>query len=219
MIGTYEREFKEMIKDFTSYYSGLPCYSLCKNLKGIHYGSERMRKNVKTENGVIIVSPRIPAYLRRKSVAREIAHMLGDFSWFNYRYGDDETLRMEVVDGYVPDIPNSVKENIVPGDYGASLIEDMEEFYARVLADYREYIGVLHTDLRGIKLGSTRMRKKVKTENGVITISPKVPDKKKRKLVALELSKLIGDSGFYQEELEKEELVEMDYLDSLSEDF
>ena len=80
MIGTYEREFKEMIKDFTSYYSGLPCYSLCQNLKGIHYGSERMRKNVKTENGVIIVSPRIPAYLRRKSVAGEIAHMLGDFS-------------------------------------------------------------------------------------------------------------------------------------------
>lgn len=219
MIGTYEREFKEMIKDFTSYYSGLPCYSLCKNLKGIHYGSERMRKNVKTENGVIIVSPRIPAYLRRKSVAREIAHMLGDFSWFNYRYGDDETLRMEVVDGYVPDIPNSVKENILPGDYGMSLIEDMEAFYSRVLADYREYIGVLHTDLRGIKLGSARMRKKVKTENGVITISPKVPDKKKRKLVAIELSKLIGDSGFYQEELEKEELVEMDYLDSLSEDF
>lgn len=213
MIGTYEREFKEMIKDFTSYYSGLPCYSLCKNLKGIHYGSERMRKNVKTENGVIIVSPRIPAYLRRKSVAREIAHMLGDFSWFNYRYGDDETLRMEVVDGYVPDIPNSVKENILPGDYGMSLIEDMEAFYSRVLADYREYIGVLHTDLRGIKLGSTRMRKEVKTEKGVITVSPNISDKKKRKLVTFELSKLIGDFEFYHDEFENEEIIELDYLD------
>lgn len=213
MIGTYEREFKEMIKDFTSYYSGLPCYSLCQNLKGIHYGSERMRKNVKTENGVIIVSPRIPAYLRRKSVAREIAHMLGDFSWFNYRYGDDETLRMEVVDGYVPDIPNSVKENILPGDYGMSLIEDMEAFYSRVLADYREYIGVLHTDLRGIKLGSTRMRKEVKTEKGVITVSPNISDKKKRKLVTFELSKLIGDFEFYHDEFENEEMIELDYLD------
>lgn len=214
MIGTYEREFKEMIKDFTSYYSGLPCYSLCQNLKGIHYGSERMRKNVKTENGVIIVSPRIPAYLRRKSVAREIAHMLGDFSWFNYRYGDDETLRMEVVDGYVPDIPNSVKENILPGDYGMSLIEDMEAFYSRVLADYREYIGVLHTDLRGIKLGSARMRKEVKTEKGVITVSPNISDKKKRKLVTFELSKLIGDFEFYHDEFENEEIIELDYLDS-----
>lgn len=213
MIGTYEREFKEMIKDFTSYYSGLPCYSLCQNLKGIHYGSERMRKNVKTENGVIIVSPRIPAYLRRKSVAREIAHMLGDFSWFNYRYGDDETLRMEVVDGYVPDIPNSVKENILPGDYGMSLIEDMEAFYSRVLADYREYIGVLHTDLRGIKLGSARMRKEVKTEKGVITVSPNISDKKKRKLVTFELSKLIGDFDFYHDEFENEEIIELDYLD------
>ncbi len=213
MIGTYEREFKEMIKDFTSYYSGLPCYSLCQNLKGIHYGSERMRKNVKTENGVIIVSPRIPAYLRRKSVAREIAHMLGDFSWFNYRYGDDEILRMEVVDGYVPDIPNSVKENILPGDYGMSLIEDMEAFYSRVLADYREYIGVLHTDLRGIKLGSTRMRKEVKTEKGVITVSPNISDKKKRKLVTFELSKLIGDFEFYHDEFENEEIIELDYLD------
>lgn len=213
MIGTYEREFKEMIKDFTSYYSGLPCYSLCQNLKGIHYGSERMRKNVKTENGVIIVSPRIPAYLRRKSVAREIAHMLGDFSWFNYRYGDDETLRMEVVDGYVPDIPNSVKGNILPGDYGMSLIEDMEAFYSRVLADYREYIGVLHTDLRGIKLGSTRMRKEVKTEKGVITVSPNISDKKKRKLVTFELSKLIGDFDFYHDEFENEEIIELDYLD------
>lgn len=213
MIGTYEREFKEMIKDFTSYYSGLPCYSLCQNLKGIHYGSERMRKNVKTENGVIIVSPRIPAYLRRKSVAREIAHMLGDFSWFNYRYGDDETLRMEVVDGYVPDIPNSVKENILPGDYGMSLIEDMEAFYSRVLADYREYIGVLHTDLRGIKLGSARMRKEVKTEKGVITVSPNISDKKKRKLVTFELSKLIGDFEFYHDEFENEEIIELDYLD------
>lgn len=213
MIGTYEREFKEMIKDFTSYYSGLPCYSLCKNLKGIHYGSERMRKNVKTENGVIIVSPRIPAYLRRKSVAREIAHMLGDFSWFNYRYGDDETLRMEVVDGYVPDIPNSVNENILPGDYGMSLIEDMEAFYSSVLADYREYIGVLHTDLRGIKLGSTRMRKEVKTEKGVITVSPNISDKKKRKLVTFELSKLIGDFEFYHDEFENEEIIELDYLD------
>lgn len=213
MIGTYEREFKEMIKDFTSYYSGLPCYSLCKNLKGIHYGSERMRKNVKTENGVIIVSPRIPAYLRRKSVAREIAHMLGDFSWFNYRYGDDESLRMEVVDGYVPDIPNSVKGNILPGDYGMSLIEDMEAFYSRVLADYREYIGVLHTDLRGIKLGSTRMRKEVKTEKGVITVSPNISDKKKRKLVTFELSKLIGDFDFYHDEFENEEIIELDYLD------
>ncbi len=213
MIGTYEREFKEMIKDFTSYYSGLPCYSLCKNLKGIHYGSERMRKNVKTENGVIIVSPRIPEYLRRKSVAREIAHMLGDFSWFNYRYGDDESLRMEVVDGYVPDIPNSVKGNILPGDYGMSLIEDMEAFYSRVLADYREYIGVLHTDLRGIKLGSTRMRKEVKTEKGVITVSPNISDKKKRKLVTFELSKLIGDFDFYHDEFENEEIIELDYLD------
>lgn len=213
MIGTYEREFKEMIKDFTSYYSGLPCYSLCQNLKGIHYGSERMRKNVKTENGVIIVSPRIPAYLRRKSVAREIAHMLGDFSWFNYRYGDDETLRMEAVDGYVPDIPNSVKENILPGDYGMSLIEDMEAFYSRVLADYREYIGVLHTDLRGIKLGSARMRKEVKTEKGVITVSPNISDKKKRKLVTFELSKLIGDFEFYHDEFENEEIIELDYLD------
>ena len=213
MIGTYEREFKEMIKDFTSYYSGLPCYSLCQNLKGIHYGSERMRKNVKTENGVIIVSPRIPAYLRRKSVAREIAHMLGDFSWFNYRYGDDETLRMEVVDGYVPDIPNSVKENILPGDYGMSLIEDMEAFYSRVLADYREYIGVLHTDLRGIKLGSARMRKEVKNEKGVITVSPNISDKKKRKLVTFELSKLIGDFEFYHDEFENEEIIELDYLD------
>lgn len=213
MIGTYEREFKEMIKDFTSYYSGLPCYSLCKNLKGIHYGSERMRKNVKTENGVIIVSPRIPAYLRRKSVAREIAHMLGDFSWFNYRYGDDETLRMEVVDGYVPDIPNSVKENILPGDYGMSLIEDMEAFYSRVLADYREYIGVLHTDLRGIKLGSARMHKEVKNEKGVITVSPNISDKKKRKLVTFELSKLIGDFEFYHDEFENEEIIELDYLD------
>lgn len=213
MIGTYEREFKEMIKDFTSYYSGLPCYSLCQNLKGIHYGSERMRKNVKTENGVIIVSPRIPAYLRRKSVAREIAHMLGDFSWFNYRYGDDETLRMEVVDGYVPDIPNSVKENILPGDYGMSLIEDMEAFYSSVLADYREYVGILHTDLRGIKLGSTRMRKEVKTEKGVITVSPNISDKKKRKLVTFELSKLIGDFEFYHDEFENEEIIELDYLD------
>lgn len=213
MIGTYEREFKEMIKDFTSYYSDLPCYSLCKNLKGIHYGSERMRKNVKTENGVIIVSPRIPEYLRRKSVAREIAHMLGDFSWFNYRYGDDESLRMEVVDGYVPDIPNSVKGNILPGDYGMSLIEDMEAFYSRVLADYREYIGVLHTDLRGIKLGSTRMRKEVKTEKGVITVSPNISDKKKRKLVTFELSKLIGDFDFYHDEFENEEIIELDYLD------
>lgn len=213
MIGTYEREFKEMIKDFTSYYSGLPCYSLCKNLKGIHYGSERMRKNVKTENGVIIVSPRIPAYLRRKSVAREIAHMLGDFSWFNYRYGDDETLRMEVVDGYVPDIPNSVKENILPGDYGMSLIEDMEAFYSCVLADYREYIGVLHTDLRGIKLGSARMHKEVKNEKGVITVSPNISDKKKRKLVTFELSKLIGDFEFYHDEFENEEIIELDYLD------
>lgn len=214
MIGTYEREFKEMIKDFTSYYRGLPCYSLCQNLKGIHYGSERMRKNVKTENGVIIVSPRIPAYLRRKSVAREIAHMLGDFSWFNYRYGDDETLRMEVVDGYVQDIPNSVKENILPGDYGMSLIEDMEAFYSSVLADYREYVGILHTDLRGIKLGSTRMRKEVKTEKGVITVSPNISDKKKRKLVAFELSKLIGDFEFYHDEFEKEEIIELeDYLD------
>ena len=213
MIGTYESEFKEMIKDFTSYYSGLPCYSLCQNLKGIHYGSERMRKNVKTENGVIIVSPRIPAYLRRKSVAREIAHMLGDFSWFNYRYGDDETLRMEVVDGYVPDIPNSVKENILPGDYGMSLIEDMEAFYSRVLADYREYIGVLHTDLRGIKLGSARMHKEVKNEKGVITVSPNISDKKKRKLVTFELSKLIGDFEFYHDEFENEEIIELDYLD------
>ena len=64
-------------------------------------------------------------------------------------------------------------------------------------------LGVLHTDLRGIKLGSTRMHKEVKTEKGVITVSPNIPDEKKRKLVAFELSKLIGDFDFYHDEFEK----------------